>query len=275
MMRTHTVVGGGGVSLHVVETGETKRPAILLLHGISQTWLAWHRQLNSELAANFRIVAMDLRGHGRSSKPRHAYQDSQLWADDVRAVIQALKLDRPILCGWSYAPLIILDYVRHYGEDNIAGMQFIGGVTRLGSAQALASLTPEFRGLFSGLFSNDAEESMRSLNGLLHLCFVTGPSQADAYLLLGCALATPPHVRHAMFSRSLDNDDVLASLRRPVLITHGTADAVVKSDVVREHIAHIKHAQVDLMEGAGHAPFWENSIAFNQRLAAFARECET
>jgi non-heme chloroperoxidase len=273
-MRTHTVVGGGGVSLHVVETGETKRPAILLLHGISQTWLAWHRQLNSELATDFRIVAMDLRGHGRSSKPRNAYQDSRLWADDIRAVIEALELDRPILCGWSYAPLVILDYVRHYGDDDISGMQFIGGVTRLGSEQALASLTPEFRDLFPGLFSNVVEESVRGLDGLLHLCLVTEPSQADAYLLLGCALATPPHVRLSMFSRSLDNDDVLARLRRPVLITHGTADAVVKSEIVREHTARIKHAQVDLIEGAGHAPFWENSNAFNPRLAAFAKGCE-
>src|SRR5688500_12126399 len=134
---------------------------------------------------------MDLRGQGRSSKPRDAYQDSRLWADDVRAVIEALELGRPILCGWSYAPLAILDYVRHYGEDSIAGMQFIGGVTRLGSEQALASLTSEFRDLFPGLFSNDVEESVRGLDGLLRLCLVTEPSQADAYLLLGCALATP------------------------------------------------------------------------------------
>ncbi len=272
-MRTHTVVGGGGVSLHVVETGETNRPAILLLHGLSQAWLAWHRQLNSDLAADFRIVAMDLRGHGRSSKPRDAYQDSRLWADDVRAVIETLQLDRPILCGWSYGPLVILDYVRHYGDDGIAGMQFIGGVTRLGSAQALASLTPEFLELVPGFFSNDTEESVRSLTGLMHLCLVAEPSQADAYLLLGCALATPPHVRHALLSRSLDNDDVLRRLRRPVLITHGTADSVVKSEIVREHTALIKHTQVDLVEGAGHAPFWENSNAFNQRLATFAREC--
>ena len=46
-----------------------------------------------------------------------ATTDSKLWADDVNAVIEALSLDHPILCGWSYGPLVILDYIRHYGED--------------------------------------------------------------------------------------------------------------------------------------------------------------
>ena len=69
--------------------------------------LAWSRQLDSELARDHRLVAMDLRGHGLSEKPRDAYGDSRLWADDVRAVIDALNLDRPVLCGWSHGPLVI------------------------------------------------------------------------------------------------------------------------------------------------------------------------
>lgn len=273
-MRTHTITARADVSLHVVETGVRTGPSILFLHGISQTWLAWHRQLSSELATNFRLVAIDLRGHGLSSKPRDAYSDSRQWADDIRAVIDALELDHPILCGWSYAPLVMLDYVRQYGEEGIAGMHFVGGITRLGGEQALASLTPAFLALVPGFFSNDTEESVRSLDGLLRLFFAAEPSEADAYLLLGCALATPPHVRQALFSRSLNNDDVLARIRKPVLITQGTADAIVKSEIVREHIAHLEHAQVDLMPGAGHAPFWENSNEFNRRLATFANECQ-
>jgi non-heme chloroperoxidase len=90
-------------------------------------------QLHSDLADPFRLVAIDLRGHGLSEKPRDAYGDPRLWADDVHAVIEGLNLDRPVLSGWSYGPLVMLDYVRHYGEDAIGGMNFIGGITRLGS----------------------------------------------------------------------------------------------------------------------------------------------
>src|SRR4029077_9017546 len=123
------------------------------------------------LANRYRMVAIDMRGHGLSEKPLEGYADSQLWADDMRAVIGALNLDRPVLCGWSYGPLMILDYLRHYGEDGIGGVNFVGGVTKLGGDEATSVLTADFISLIPGFFSLDAEESVRSLGSLLRLCF--------------------------------------------------------------------------------------------------------
>jgi pimeloyl-ACP methyl ester carboxylesterase len=91
--------------------------------------------------------------------------------------------------------------------------------------------------------------------------------------MLGCAMSTPPHVRQAMFSRSFDNDDLLPSIRKPVLITHGTEDAIVNPSVVQEHKAGMKHAEIHLMEHLGHAPFWEDPEEFNRRLKMFAEKC--
>ena len=65
-MKSHTIRGGGGVPLHIVETGDRSRRSILFLHGFSQNSLSWSRQLDSDLAQTHRLVAMDLRGHGRS-----------------------------------------------------------------------------------------------------------------------------------------------------------------------------------------------------------------
>ena len=96
-MKTHRVAGGGGVHLHVVETGNPQGRPILFIHGASQCWLQWNRQMNSSLAEEHRLVALDMRGHGLSDKPRDAYNDSKLWADDINAVIQTLKLDHPVL----------------------------------------------------------------------------------------------------------------------------------------------------------------------------------
>jgi len=73
--------------------------------------------MNSDLANDYRLIAMDMRGHGLSDKPRDAYGESKLWADDVHATMRTLKLDRAILCDWAYGPLVILDYIRHYGEE--------------------------------------------------------------------------------------------------------------------------------------------------------------
>ena len=81
-MQSHRITGGGGVQLHVVEAGNTRGRPIVFIHGFSQCSLAWSRQLDSALAADHRLVAVDLRGHGRSDKPSDGYGDSKLWADD-------------------------------------------------------------------------------------------------------------------------------------------------------------------------------------------------
>src|SRR3954471_24247000 len=101
MLQHHRFGGGGGIQLHAVETGRSNGRPIVFIHGVSQCGMSWSRQLNSDLSDTFRLVAVDLRGHGLSDKPRGAYEDSRMWADDIHAVIRALDLDHPVLCGWS------------------------------------------------------------------------------------------------------------------------------------------------------------------------------
>jgi non-heme chloroperoxidase len=270
-MENHKIVGGGGIQLHLVETGNSKGRPIMFIHGFSQCWLSWSRQMSSDLADDYRLVAMDIRGHGLSDKPHEGYADSRLWADDVNATIQALRLDHPILCGWSYGPLIILDYIRHYGEDGIRGINVVGGVTKLGSDEAASVLTPEFLSLMPGFFATGVEESVRSLESFLRMCFAQELLAEDLYLMLGYNLSVPPYVRQALFSRSFDNDDLLPRIRKPVLITHGAGDAVVKPTAVDQHKAGgLAHAQIQIVPNAGHAPFWDDAAVFNQRLREFS-----
>jgi non-heme chloroperoxidase len=271
-MKTHTIAGGGGVHLHVVETGNPNGRPILFLHGVSQCGLQWSRQLNSSLAKDHRLVALDMRGHGLSDKPRDAYGDSKLWAEDVNAVIQSLKLDHPVLSGWSYGPLVFFDYIRHCGEERIGGLHLVGGVTKLGREDAMAVLTPEFLSLVPQFFSTDAEASVGGMRGLLRLCFAQEPSEADVYLMLGYNVSVPPYVRQGLLSRSINNDDLLPKIRKPVLITHGALDKIVKTAAVDQHKAAMPHAQVHLIDNAGHGAFWDDAPAFNDRLHAF---CES
>ena len=271
-MKTHRIAGGGGVQLHVVETGNPQGRPILFIHGASQCHLQWSRQLDSILAENYRLIALDMRGHGLSDKPRNSYGDSKLWADDVNAVIEALKLDHPVLCGWSYGPLVFLDYIRHYGEDQIGGLHFVAAITKLGSEEAMSVLTPEFLNLVPQFLSPDAETAVRGLEGLLRLCFVREPSAAERELMMSYNVSVPPDVRQGLFSRAFDNDDLLPKIRKPVLITHSAADAIVKPEIVDQHKAAMPHAQVHLMANTGHAAFWDDAPGFNQRLHIF---CES
>ncbi len=225
--------------------------------------------MDADLADDHQLVAIDLRGHGESDKPRDGYSDCLLWADDINAVIRELKLDQPLLCGWSYGSLLILDYIRQYGEDAIGGIAIVDGLNRLGTDAALSVLTPEVLNLVPGFFATDVEDSVRSLETLLRLCFVHPPSSEDMYRMLGYSVAVPPHVRQALFSRSFDNDDLIPRLRKPVRIVHGAQDAVVKASIVEQYRASLPRAEVRLMPNAGHAPFWEKSAEFNDLLRSF------
>jgi pimeloyl-ACP methyl ester carboxylesterase len=268
-MKTHQITGGGGVQLHVVETGNPKGRPILFIPGLSQCWLAWNMQLNSNLAEDHRLVAMDLRGHGLSDKPADGYADSKMWADDINAIVQALSLNHPVLSGWSYGPLVILDYIRHYGEGDIGGINFVGGITKLGSEEAMSVITPEFLAIVPDLFSTNVEESVCGLLGLLRMCFRRQPAAEDLYRMLGYNVSVPPSVRQALFSRSFHNDDLLPKIRKPAMITQGAEDLIVKRSAVDQHKAGMPHAQIHIVENAGHAPFWDDPDAFNQRLRMF------
>ena len=127
--RVRTVRGGGGLHLHVREWGNPDGPPILLIHGWSQNLLCWARQYESDLAEEFRLVAFDLRGHGKSEaplEPEH-YASDELWADDLAAVIEELDLVRPVLVGWSYGSFVIGDYVRRYGQDRVGAIDVCRG----------------------------------------------------------------------------------------------------------------------------------------------------
>jgi pimeloyl-ACP methyl ester carboxylesterase len=269
VIKHHTIAGGAGTHLHVVDSGNPRGRSLLFIHGFSQCWLAWSRQLNSDLAEKHRLVAMDMRGHGLSDKPRDGYADSRMWADDVDAVISGLSLDRPVLCGWSYGALVILDYIRHYGEDAISGLTLVDAVTKLGSAEAVAVLSPEFLNLVPGLFATDAEESTRALRSLLHMCLPQEPTEEELYFMLGYNASVPPYVRQALFSRAFDNDDLLPRLRKPVMIMHGARDAIVKPIAVDQHKKGLPHAEVVIMPDAGHTPFFSDADAFNDHLRVF------
>ena len=151
-MKAHTVRGGGGLRLHVREWGKADGPPILFIHGWSQNHLCWAKQYESALADEFRLVAYDLRGHGMSEaplEPEH-YTDGKLWADDVAAIIDELRLDRPVLVGWSYGAFVICDYVRVYGQDRIAAIDFVEGAVKLGEAAFGTLIGPGFLDHFVG-----------------------------------------------------------------------------------------------------------------------------
>lgn len=267
-MKTHKITGGGGIQLHVEETGNPQGKPILFIHGFSQCGLCWNKQTKSDLKNDFRLVTLDIRGHGLSEKPKDAYGDTQLWADDIQAVITTLQLDHPVLSAWSYGGEIMCDYVRHYGEEQIGGLNFVGAVSKLGEP-VFPFLTPEFLGLAEGFFSNVAEESAAALQKFMRLVVYEEPTPEDFYFFLGFNTLVPPYVRAGLFDRSIENDDILAEITKPVLLIHGEKDALVRTEMAEYHKERISHAQLSFYPDVGHTAFWEKADRFNAELRSF------
>lgn len=106
MTLIHRTLEANGVRLHCVEQGEG--PLVLMVHGFPESWYSWRHQLPALAEAGYRAVALDVRGYGRSSKPRAIgdYSMLRLTGDLVHAV-DALGESEAILVGHDWgAPIV-------------------------------------------------------------------------------------------------------------------------------------------------------------------------
>ena len=272
-MRTHTVPGAGGLRLHVREWGRADGPPILFIHAWSQNHLCWARQYESALADEFRLVAYDLRGHGMSQaplEPEH-YTDGKLWADDVAAIIDQLRLDRPVLVGWSYGAFVIGDYVRAHGQDRIAALDFVGGAVKLGEAAFGALIGPGFLDHFADLTADDLPTNIRAMRAFLRGLSVKALPPDEFEPALCWSIVVPARIRANLAAREIDVDDVLRTLQVPLLVTHGRADSVVLPAMAEHTLATCPTAEASWYEGVGHAPHLEEPERFNRELAQLTR----
>jgi non-heme chloroperoxidase len=109
------------VSVEVLDWGGTGRP-IVLLAGLGNTAHVFD-QFAPKLAANYRVFGITRRGFGVSSAPAHGYDADRL-GDDVIAVLDSLRLDRPILIGHSIAGQE-LSSIGSRLPDRVAGLVYL------------------------------------------------------------------------------------------------------------------------------------------------------
>jgi non-heme chloroperoxidase len=269
-VREYDIRGGGGLTLRAREWGNPQGPAILFIHGWSQCDLCWSGQVGGQLAADFRLVTFDNRGHGRSEKPLDpgCYADERLWADDLAAVIDQTGLDRPVLVGWSYGGFVVTDYVRAYGDAAIAGLNLVSAAVLLNP--------PAFDHIGPGLLENaqdacasDLAASTDAIRRFLRRC-TARPLDDETWTTALCwNMVVPPEIRGALFARQINAQDVLARLSVPVLVTHGRADAIILPSMADHTLAVCQAAVPSWYEGVGHMPFVEDAERFNRELTAF------
>jgi non-heme chloroperoxidase len=263
-----TVKTPDGLTIAAQEWGNPNGPEILLIHGYSQSYLSWMRQVDSDLAKDFRIVTYDLRGHGGSDKPLDParYRDSKAWGDEVQAVMDAAGLKHPVLVGWSYAGRVISDYVATHGAGQLAGINFVDAPIKADPTLIGDNLKNQ-----PLMASEDLATNISATRAFVHGCFSKQPSADDFETMLAFNMMVPPKVRAALTGRPLDASESMSKLKIPVLVTHGREDRNAKIGAGEYTASVIPGAKLSIYDGVGHSPFYEDAPRFNAELAAFVR----
>ncbi len=250
---------------------------LILVHGWAQSSACWGPNVLAALTRQYRVIAVDLRGHGYSDAPEDAYDDPSLWAGDLRAVLDAEGIGAgagAVLLGWSYGGLVCCDFLDNErgaaADGTVGGLILVGALTGIGRGQKGGRVGKAMRSAMPSVLATDAEvavpamiELTSAFHGELH-----GKGERQQ-ALLALALGTPPRVRTALFNRNSGHDEMLATLDIPVLVMHGTDDRIVDPSVAEHALATIPHARPSFWDGGGHAPFVENEGRFISEIDEF------
>jgi non-heme chloroperoxidase len=267
---------GTNIALH--EYGNPAGKPMLFIHGFSQSRLCWQRQCSdAKLAGAYRIATMDLRGHGESDKPAGPYTPQNI-ADDISAAIAALGMSKPVLVGWSYGGLAILDYLATHGLGQVSKIVFVDASYGNSSTPgAPAQLGPGLLDNVTPMLSSDASVNARGTLDFLRACSASALANSDtAFALAYNMLATPATRAATLMGRPATPEDydknVMPAIRSagiPVLAMTGAQDQVVLPSTARD-IARVTGGTLISYPDTGHMPFAEAAARFNTDLAAFA-----
>ncbi|CAB3749605.1 alpha/beta fold hydrolase [Paraburkholderia humisilvae] len=220
------------------------RVPVVLLHGGLGHSGNWGHQVPALLAAGHDVVALDSRGHGRSTRDAQPYRYERM-ASDVRAVLDALHVARAALVGWSDGACTALILARQVPE-RVAGVLFFGCNMDPGGAKPFEA-TPVIERCFSRHVKDYAQLSAT-------------PEQFDAFVQ---AVSTMQKTQPDWSAREL------AEVRVPVMIVQSEHDEFIKREHAEYLARSIPGAQWLLLDGVSHFAPWQRPAQFNRAVEAF------
>ncbi len=272
------VEGAGGVDIAVHEAGNPRGPAHLIMHGISHAALAWQRQMDGDLAKTYRLIALDMRGHGASGKPMEpsAYDHAAPFAGDIQAVLDDLGLDKVVAICWSMGGNWICDYLRVHGDARLRGIILVDAPTQQGTEITEKMFGGAVGDTLGDMFSTEPAANIRGTKGFVRACTAKPLPEDEFEDMLAFNMMVPPQAREWMLSRVVDNNDVVGKITVPVLQIHGGADGVVLPFAGEHTLEHVNHDDKKMIvyDGVGHCPFWEDAERFNADVAAFVERLD-
>ena len=248
-------------------------PAILLIHGNSSCKEVFRHQFESPLAGRFRLIALDLPGHGDSGNaadPAAAYTIGG-YARAAIEVLEQLGAGRAVIFGWSLGGHVALDMISRF--TGVLGVMISGTPPVPGSVEGVAlgfQQNAHMALASSGNWTDkDAETYARATAG------ANAPFEP---FMLKAARRTHGIARETFFANALsggaeDQRKIVETSMIPLAIVNGSDDAFINGAYFATlHYANLWDGEVHVLKGVGHAPFWEAPDAFNPLLGRFAAE---
>lgn len=244
---------------------------VVLLHGSGASNDVFEHQFNSHLGEIYRLIAIDLPGHGQSSRadePDRAYSVTGM-ASTVQSVLSTLDVSHPVIYGWSMGG--------HVAIELAARMPELAGLALTGTPPIASGPVAALRGFHASwdiLLASKETFSERDAERFMRFCFgdagtpeiLEGIKRADGQL-------RPIFLRSIM--RGEGADQRLVVERNPVMLAmiDGANDPIVR----RSYLEHISYANLwrdhcHVIPDAGHAPFWQQPKAFNLLMHRFLKD---
>src|SRR5882724_8350233 len=251
-----TVTTKDGTEIYYKDWG--KGPAVTFSHGWPLNSDAWDGQMLFLVQRGYRCVAVDRRGHGRSSQPSTG-NDMKGYADDLAAVIESLDLKNATLIGHSTGGGEVARYVGRHGSKRVTAAVLVAAVPpiMLKSAANPEGLPMEvFDGLRNSL-TKDRSQFYKDLAVMFYGANRPGASVSQGTLDQFWLWSMQAGVKNAYDSiKAFSETDFTEDLKKfdvPTLVMHGEDDQIVPvKDSAKKSARLIKGAKEIYYPGRPH-----------------------
>ncbi|HEX2927659.1 MAG TPA: alpha/beta hydrolase [Ruminiclostridium sp.] len=258
------------VDIFINDINPYGKKIILFVHGWPLSHRAYEYQFNVLPEMGFRCIGMDTRGFGRSSKPFAGYDYNRL-AEDVRCVVDALKLRNFVLGGHSMGGATAIRYMSRFNGYGVSKLALFG------AAAPSLTMRPDFP---YGLPKEDVTKIIQgTYDNRPQMLLDTAPmffyrpitkALSDWFFQLGFEASGRATAECA---KTFRDETLFADLPRiqvPTLILHGIHDRVCLYPLAEAMHKSIRYSRLVPFEYSGHGLFFEEKEKFNRELAGFA-----
>ena len=260
-----------GVTMAYIETGNPAGPPVVLIHGFTDNARDWVPLL-PELDHSWRIVLVDIRGHGRTSKPECCYTRVD-FAYDIRLLLDALGIQRADIVGHSLGSYIAQTFAEYWPERT----RRVVLVSSSGGPRAGCEAPPDQAKVASMDFRGEIMKLKEPIDpdSKFMIEWWASPTPVDEEFLRrqrADAALIPLRVWLAVLDQGLAGPELQATLPRlkaPTLLIWGEKDPIFGAKDRCSLRAALPAAEVKLYPELGHNPFWEDPAAVGAAINAF------